>query len=153
MFGGHRSGRYRIYNMTHAVDRARQGRKRGRLCDRAIVRGLDFDYGSCRGSCRGGGGGCTLVLCRTVILFMRLCSPWLVICSAELLIMQHAQVVHRSIDIRVHPSDSSFYPYAFKIIGTHTDKSLPRTRLAKDLIVRKCSEVRSKPCNCWIRGV
>ena len=155
----------------NAIDgymRASQGRRRGRLCDRAIVRGLDFDHGSCRG-----GGRCRVVLHwrgntfrvvkrvlrQAVILFKCL----LVICVNALSIMQHARVVHRDIDrargcymrsdVRAHPPDSSLDAYALKVIGAHTDKAFPRARLAKHLIVRERSEIRSKAGNCRVRGV
>lgn len=47
-------------------------------------------------------------------------------------------------DIRAHPLDGSLHPYALEVIGTHTDETFPRPRLAKDLIVRECGEVRSE---------
>lgn len=78
------------------------------------------------------------------------------ICSrtCALPVMQHARVVHRHIDgarrrdvrsnVRAHPLDGSLDPYALEVIGAHTDEAFPRPRLAKDLIVRECGEVRSE---------
>ena len=56
-------------------------------------------------------------------------------------------------DIRAHPSDCSLDAYALEVIGAHTDKTFPRTRLAKDLIVRERSEVCSKASNRRVSGV
>jgi len=130
-------------------------RRRGDSVDEGVRarQGLDFDHGSCRG-----GGGCRVggfrvvmgrgwlgVLCQTVLLFMRPCFPRLVICPSAIRVMQHARVVHPNIgrvwrcyargDVRAHPSESSLDPYALKVIGAHTDKTFPRKRLAKDLVV------------------
>ena len=75
-------------------------------------------------------------------------------CTRALPVMQHARVVHRHIDgarrrdvhsnIRAHALDGSLDPYALEVIGAHADKAFPRPRLAKDLIVRECGEIRSE---------